>query len=293
LTKYLGDVPVDGYTRRDAKALYELLGTSGRGKKFVTVNRLFAFLRAAVSFAINDDVLPPTYANPFRGWKRVPERPREEVLGDKQLGAFLAAFDRLEDPVVRNYLRLLGSTGQRPGELRRILWDDVVLDGERPQFTIRCSKNHRDVEVPIDASEVIHFRELLKYRLAGNPHVFPSRIRARKGVEEPQPMPAPNRVWRALRSAAGFPGLHMHDLKATALTNLARAGFTTEMLMQHGNHADASTTMRYVRLAKDSANRDKIRDARAEIIAKARQSAMPRDGATVTDIGQAREARAG
>lgn len=279
-------------SRRQAKDLYKKLGeTAAKGSKFVATNRLFALMRAAVTHSIENGDAPSNWWNPFRGWKRVTEVAREQVLEPQEFSRFLAEVGKVENVYVRNYLKLLCSTGQRPGELRRLEWRYVRLDGGRPTMKITCSKNHEDIEVALTPSDGVCLRELAAARLVGNGYVFPLTSRAVQPGDKPRQMTAPHEVFRRLLKSADVPDITLHDIKATALTNLARAGFNTETLMLQGNHKTASTTQRYIRLAKDDALRDRLRDARAKIIADAELAAVANDTDNVSAIADARAAR--
>ncbi len=70
-------------------------------------------------------------------------------------------------------------------------------------------------------------------------------------------------AWRAARSAAGRPDLHLHDLRHTSLTLAAATGATLPELMHRAGHSTPQASLRYLHATKE---RDRvISDALSEL----------------------------
>jgi integrase len=53
------------------------------------------------------------------------------------------------------------------------------------------------------------------------------------------------RTWRTLAKAAGMPGLHLHDLRRSAVRNMVRAGVSKHVAKRISGHATDSIFDRY------------------------------------------------
>jgi len=61
------------------------------------------------------------------------------------------------------------------------------------------------------------------------------------------------RQWRRIRKEAGLEDVRLHDLRRTVGSWLATSGASLPLIGKVLNHADASTTAIYARLAEDAA----------------------------------------
>lgn len=227
-----GKTAVDERTKPRGRAVVE----GGKG----TATRTVGLLGGIMSFAVSRQLRPN---NPVRGVKRYPDRKGETFLSAADLakiGAALSAAERAgANPAAIAIIRLLAFTGARKSEIVGLKWTEV--DIEHGYLRLGDSKTGAKV-IPIGAPA----REVLT-RLSvmeGNPYVFPAATGDRhfQGLEK---------VWRNVRSAAGFPNLRLHDLRHSfASVGLAR-GDALPIIGAILGHADVKTTSRYAHLADD------------------------------------------
>ena len=129
-------------------------------------------LRAVYNFAneLLDDSLP---VNPVkrlsntRQWFTI-ER-RQTVVSESDLPKWFAAVNKLENPIIRDYLLLLLFTGARRTETASLKWEDV--DMENKTFVLTMTKNGKPLPLPM--SDYIHQLFLDRQALRENDFVFP------------------------------------------------------------------------------------------------------------------------
>lgn len=138
-------------------------------------------------------------------------------------------------------------TGARRMEGAELTWDRVQLDDDDPTqgwFHLPNPKNGHEVYLPLSSQAV----ELLKSRkrVAGNPHVFPSRSKSGHIMDARAP----------LETISEIAGLHLscHDLRRT-YTNIAMREcriekFRTDMLTNHKPRAEDVTASNYLDLSR-------------------------------------------
>lgn len=173
---------------------------------------------------------------------RTPGRQRREVepLTKDQIDRLLEEADKTRYGMVV-YLALV--TGMRIGELSALRWDDVNLSPNAGEIAIRKAKTRSGVRrVLLDE----YSRERLSaYRLTqvaddqggGRRLVFSSRW------GNPLNESGFSNVWRNIRTAAGLPDLHFHDLRHIHATLLARAGVHPAIAQHRLGHANSGITM--------------------------------------------------
>jgi integrase len=99
-----------------------VLGMLDQVKGGVTRNRLLTVTRLLFRWAVGRGLIA---TDPATGIGKLPEDPRERVLSDEELRAFVGAFDATR---WGNFLRLLLLTGVRRDELLGARWVDVDRD---------------------------------------------------------------------------------------------------------------------------------------------------------------------
>lgn len=272
--RFMRDVAA-GKTAADVK-------TGKRGRAIVeggkgTATRTVGLLGGIMSFAVARRLRPD---NPVRGVKRYPDRKGETFLSAAELGRIGAALADAEaagaNPSALAIIRLLAFTGARKSEIATLRWREVDLD--RGYLRLGDSKTGAKV-VPIGAPAIEILSTVPRIE-GGNGYVFP----ASSGEGHFQ---GTERVWRAVREAAGFPSLRLHDLRHSfASVGLAR-GDALPVIGAILGHADVKTTSRYAHLADDPVK------AAADQIARTVQAAFSgRSGADVVSI-HSRRRRAG
>ena len=227
-----GKTAADVKTKKRGRAIVE----GGKGTATRTVGLLGGIMSFAVARRFRAD-------NPVRGVKRYPDKKGETFLSAAELGRIGAALADAEaagaNPSARGSIRLLAFTGARKSEIAALRWREVDLD--RGYLRLGDSKTGAKV-VPIGAPAI----EILSAVAAveGTDFVFP----ASSGEGHFQ---GTEKVWRAVRAAAGFPSLRLHDLRHSfASVGLAR-GDALPVIGAILGHADVKTTSRYAHLADD------------------------------------------
>ena len=205
-----------------------------------TATRTVGLLGGIFTFAISREMRAD---NPVRGVKRYADRKSETFLSPAQLAALGAALSSIEvagsNWCAIAIIRMLAFTGARKGEIVSLRWDEVDFD--RGYLALANSKTGAKI-IPVGAPAMEVLAKLP--RIDGSSFVFPatSGTNAFQGVDK---------VWRRVRTLAGFPKLRLHDLRHSyASAGLAR-GDTLSVIGAILGHKDVKTTSRYAHLAAD------------------------------------------
>lgn len=174
----------------------------------------------------------PTYA--LRGDRRQsPVKHFSAITDPAGVARLMLAIDAYGgSPEVRAALRISALTFQRPGEIRAMLWADLDLDGEHPQWRYIASKTKTPHIVPLAAQAVDVLREL--HPLTGrSAYVFPS-------VRSPGRPLSENTIRVALRTM-GFTNDEMtaHGFRAMARSLLAEQGWKPDVIERQLAHKAA------------------------------------------------------
>ena len=121
--------PAGSITRADVKQVFRRVSDTAPK----SANLLLAHVSAVFDWAIRDEVLNLP-ANPAHGIERNPTKARERVLEAHELPPLWNALAASED-ATSAALRLLLLTGQRPGEVGHMRWQDIrgrwwIMPGE-------------------------------------------------------------------------------------------------------------------------------------------------------------------
>ncbi|MEP7241547.1 MAG: site-specific integrase [Devosia sp.] len=256
-----GKTAADVKTKKYGRAIVE----GGKGTATRTVGLLGGIMTFAVDRQLRAD-------NPVRGVKRYADRKGETFLSAAELAKVGAALTALEtagaNPSAVAIIRLLAFTGARKGEIAGLRWSEVDLG--RGYLRLGDSKTGAKV-IPIGAPacEVLASVPVIE----GSDYVFPASSGDGRfqGVE---------RVWRNVRTTAGFPTLRLHDLRHSfASVGLAR-GDALPIIGAILGHADVKTTSRYAHLADDP-----VKKAADEISRSVEAAFAGRATAEVVSIG--------
>ncbi len=227
-----GKTAADEKTKLHGRAIVE----GGKGTATRTVGLLGGIMTFAVSRQLRAD-------NPVRGVKRYADKKGETFLSASELGKVGAALTALEtegaNPSAVAIIRLLAFTGARKSEIASLRWSEVDL--ERGYLRLGDSKTGAKV-IPIGAPACEVLASVAA--IEGSDFVFPAASGDShfQGVEK---------VWRKVRTDAGFPSLRLHDLRHSfASVGLAR-GDALPVIGAILGHADVKTTSRYAHLADD------------------------------------------
>ena len=220
-----GDLPVNGITRKDMKALYRSLLPRGVS----TAAAHMRFWRILLGYAVDEGLRPD---NPATKLKVAAGRARTQVWKPDEVGAFCRAAEAAGQPSVALAVLLAYETAQRVSDVLRASWRD--LDGTTLQVVQK--KTGARVAVPLSA-------ELLGQLEASGRRGM--TIIAREDGSRWADVTF-RAAFNRIRSRAGLQHLRFHDLRRTALSEAGAGGATVIELKALGGHADMSSLQRYV-----------------------------------------------
>jgi integrase len=247
----LGDWPLVEITRADGNELLR-----GLVKKIPTgANRVRSYLRTFGAWA-EDDGRIEDGESPFANLKRLTkEKARDRVLDDLEIRAIwgacadLGAFGRA--------VRFMLATGQRRSEVGDAEWREVEIAKKLWTLPRERTKADRGHEVPLSPLALSVLDDVPRH----GPHVFTTRGAVPKGGQGRLSTTAPISGWSKfkdrldgltlaeLKRLAGddaiLPEWHLHDLRRTAATHMARGGVDRVVISKVLNHAEGGVTKIY------------------------------------------------
>ena len=126
--------------------------------------------------------------------------------------------------------------GSRLGALLQIQWPQLSFSRNEIRLEATTTKDKRARLLPI-YGEMRHWLDMAHAeRNPKCPYVFQSKGRR---------LIFNWRTWNNLCELGGVPGLHFHDLRRTALTNMVRAGIPEKVAMEISGHRTRRTFERY------------------------------------------------
>jgi len=222
-------------------------GEKGQERKVgvTTVNRNIQALRRALHLAADWHLIPRApRISLLRG-----EKAREETISEETLAKFLELCDspelsqtipfqaRLFHPEMKTILPFLVDTGLRAGELCRLNWEDVNLNGRGSVF-VRMGKTkyaRRTVPLTTRAKEIM---ENLPHLQTTNAVFTRNGQRVQVGWMSHQ--------FTAMRRKLGRPeGLVLHSCRHTFCTRLGAKGVSPYVLQKLAGHASIVISARY------------------------------------------------
>jgi integrase len=242
------------------KVTVEGRGGRQRGGLYVA-NRTMAYLAAAWKASALDG-LTAGLPDPFSGLTRNHERARTEYLRKSDLPKFLKAVESEPEPF-RSYWKLMLYLGNRGGELRKLLWEDVDL--EQGIAVFKDTKNHTEHEVPLPPEAI----EILRALPQSHSRVFT--------------FTRPKTSWGRIRVATGLRRLRPHDVRRSVGTWLGAAGLSSKQVGALLNHKSDITSRVYMQLSADTETKRSAAALQAELVKKF--------GGNVISLAEAREQR--
>ncbi len=237
----LGKLKARDVTRGQIRALLDTVVDRGAP---VSANRLLAVVQRMFAAAVEKEIIP---VSPCQGLNMPAlEEPRDRVLTPDEIRAFWQAMESLPAPIVRKgrprtarrapgephgvteqirrALKLVLITGQRPGEIAGMTWEEI--EGYWWTIPAERAKNGQSHRVHLSklAFEVLGTR--------GTGYVFPSPRKAKGPIHRS----ALAHSLRDNREALGGAAFSPHDLRRTAASLMAGAGvspFTVERVLNH------------------------------------------------------------
>jgi integrase len=187
-------------------------------------------------WAVDERKLP---ANPAKGVRpRAPEKARERVLSDVEVGTFWRACDRLGYPY-GPIGKLLLLTATRVREIGQLPWSELNLDFRTWILPAERTKPGRSLTVHLSRPAVVILRELQEHRANARaaPYVF---VGADGGLIESFSH-MKEKLDEAMEAEFGEPPapFQLRDLRRTAATVMARLGIAPHVVERLLNHKGA------------------------------------------------------
>lgn len=254
LNKPLRDITEDMVAKRHKKI------SEGGTRKNNANNAMRLFRRLYNHVAIKDRELPP---NPVQRmiatgqWFK--ERRRQTVLKEHELPVWYNALQKLDNPIIADYLLLLLLTGLRKNEAISLSWNNV--DMKDKSFTIPDTKNDKPHTLPMSDMIVEIFERRLAQRENG--FVFPGTGKVGHLIEPKKQVAAIERLTclannnltsedeletlNAKTPDKVVPGITfcLHDLRRT-FASIAEGVVSYSALKRLMNHSDKDVTQGYI-----------------------------------------------
>jgi integrase len=230
-----GQRPISEIRRADVNELVRTL----RKDAPIGANRILAYLKTFFTWAVDQELIEASPAasvkRPAKEVKRDRVLTNSEILAVWQACGGLGAFGRA--------FRFMLATGQRRSEVGEMSWSE--LDRTQRFWTLsrERTKADRAHEVPLSGLAMVIIE---KCPPLGN-FVF-STGRAR-------PISGWSKAKAALDAKSGVTNWHLHDLRRTAATNMARLGVDRVVIGKVLNHAENEVTAVYDRHQYDREKR--------------------------------------
>lgn len=221
----LKDMKARKITRKDIISLHR--GISGRAP--VMANRVLALVSTVFSKAIENELIDFTPCVRIKA-VMAEEKHRERILSDAEIKALWPAFDTLR-PNMRDILKLILLTAQRPGEIMSMRVDE--LDMNMKTWTIPGSKtkNKQLHVVPLTAQVI----EIVTPRITdASPWIFPSKYNKNSTGHTTNLKKARSK----LITDTKVKDWTAHDLRRTARTLMAKFGVKPHIAEKVINHSE-------------------------------------------------------
>lgn len=237
----LGETKISDLHRDDfttaRRALQALPRKKGAGTLApATVNRRMAAISAVLSYGmVEHSKVVETNPAQVKGLTEDNKRDPLKATTQEERDRLLAASRAHADPTLYAFVRTAMATGARAGELQKLRWGDVDLEGGLVRFHDTKNGDNRVAPLAGEALEILKARS--KVRRIEHDLVFYNRHSG--GVYNYRPH------WMEAKAAAGVSNFRFHDWRHVAASELANAGVS---LMQIGamlGHRSAQMTLRY------------------------------------------------
>jgi integrase len=214
---------------REARALLN------RGRASGTTNRYLGALRSCWNWGRAAGFISTEKTWPTRLFLSEP-RERVRFLNDAELAALVAAAGKHALWIHTAIIVSLAS-GLRQGELLRLKWDDIDLDGQT--LTVHISKSGKRRIVHLAAPAIEALKTLRRNGIIGRKLVF----------VRPNGEPADKSFltfhWNEVRAAAGLVDFKWHDLRHSCASFLAQGGASLPEIGHVLGHSSPTITAKY------------------------------------------------
>jgi len=246
----IGKMKAKAVKRKDIKAIIKKVVERGSP---VQANRTFAVVRRFFNHLVEEEEIEFSPCNNIRTPSK--EQRRDRVLWDDELISFFKNIEKAKmSEVSRNALKLLLYTGQRPGEIVSLEWNDLDFSNKWWNMPPEKSKNKQGHEIPLTniAVELLHNARTLS---GDSKWVFPSpRFNGENHMLETALARSVSRNLDVL----GVERFTPHDLRRTVASHIASLGFPDHVLKRILNHKEKSVTAIYNRYDYAPEKRDAL-----------------------------------
>lgn len=224
----IGERPTNEVTRGELVILLESALERGN----TTANHSKRIVSKVFNWAIDRELIAtnPAYRLPMPA--KIVKRDR--VLTNDELVDVWQACDQ-EAGIAHRLYQLMIATGQRPGELKTLRWDDV--DGD--WIVLRDTKNGTTQRAYLGEKG----KAVLELAANDSDWVFPAG--RSDAVEEH--LTNHTTAWRRLRSKLGMEDATAYDLRRSMATSVAKAGAGMDVVSRILNHTPQGVTSVYQR----------------------------------------------
>ena len=245
----IGDMKANQVKRTDIYRIFETITMRGP----VTANRTLALMRSIYNWAIKIPTLDVEY-NPAANIDKNPEKPRDHYLEtDQEIATYWRAIEKgsmCEEN--RDMLKLVLLTGQRICEPRLVRKSDIELKERIWNIRTNIAKNRCAHRVPL-APFALRIISNAMERAENSEFVFPS-----PSTGQPMDEKAPSRAWRKARKGTMLEDVHVHDMRRTLVTGLAKLGVPEELAgrtISHDGGTNSITAKVYNQFSYDDEKR--------------------------------------
>lgn len=205
-------------------------------------NRILATIRKLFNWCLERGIIEAT---PIAGLKApTRELSRDRVLDDGEIRRVLNAA-RLDAYPFRQFVPLLLATAQRRGELANMRWSELDLEARTWVIPAERAKNGKPHVVHLSDFAVSLLDEVPQF--VDCDYVFTTTRRS--------PVSGFSKALRWLHEHSETSDWHMHDLRRTAASGMARAGvapYVVEKVLNHVSGTISGVAAVYNRYAYDA-----------------------------------------
>lgn len=205
-------------------------------------NRILATIRKLFNWCLERGIIEAT---PIAGLKApTRELSRDRVLDDGEIRRVLKA-SRLDAYPFRQFVPLLLATAQRRGELANMRWSELDLEARTWVIPAERAKNGKPHVVHLSDFAVSLLDEVPQF--VDCDYVFTTTRRS--------PVSGFSKALRWLHKHSETSDWHMHDLRRTAASGMARAGvapYVVEKVLNHVSGTISGVAAVYNRYAYDA-----------------------------------------
>lgn len=239
LVEYFGDRQVQSITPGEIhKYKEDRLNTPtkyGGERKIATVQRELEVLRAILNYAKSEGWInhSPFERTPTPLISKADETKRERVLSEEEEARLLAACsDDSPRGHIRGIIIAALDTGMRQGELLKLVWSAIDLQGKIIRIKATNAKNMRSRSAPVTGRLADELVKLPSFSL-GNSEASVFNLTKFQ------------HSWETACRLAEIEDITFHDLRHTFATRLMGEGVSIEEISKMLGHTDIRTTFRH------------------------------------------------